>query len=242
MAATGREPVGSMGCDTPLAVLSGQPQLLYSYFQQMFAQVTNPPIDSIREELVMSLMTFIGNPGNILADDPRNCRLIKLLHPVLSNEDLDLIRRLKLKDFRTVTIPMGFPAGGGGPELEAALTQMCTRTRDALSANVRNLIILSDRDLPDGTAPIPALLAVAAINRFLVRHGNRTEFGRDRGNRRGARGPSHCGAAGLRGHGGEPVPGVRERGGPGGAQDRLPGGERRPGRWRTTSRPSPRGC
>ena len=177
MAATGREPVGSMGCDTPLAVLSGQPQLLYSYFKQMFAQVTNPPIDSIREELVMSLMTFIGNPGNILVDDPRNCRLIKLLHPVLSNEDLELIRRLKLKDFQAVTIPMGFPAGSGGAGLEAALTRMCTRTRDALSANARNLIILSDRNLPEGTVPIPALLAVAAINRFLVRQGRRTSSG-----------------------------------------------------------------
>ena len=177
MAATGHEPVGSMGCDTPLAVLSEQPQLLYSYFQQMFAQVTNPPIDSIREELVMSLMTFIGNPGNILADDPRNCRLIKLRHPVLSNEDLDLIRRLKLKDFRTVTIPMGFPAGGGGPELEAALQQMCGRAGEALSDDARSLFILSDRSLPDGIAPIPALLAVAAVNRFLVRQGRRPSSG-----------------------------------------------------------------
>jgi len=176
MAATGHEPVGSMGTDEPLAVLSEHPQLLYWYFKQMFAQVTNPAIDSIREELVMSLMTFIGNSPNILEETPQQARLVKLRHPVLSNEDLARLRNLHIADFTSVTLPIGFPAGGGGKELEAALDQLCQQAEAAARAGHR-ILVLSDRDLPDEQAPIPALLAVSAVNQHLIRQGLRTSVG-----------------------------------------------------------------
>jgi len=176
MASRGHEPVGSMGADIPLAVFSEKPQLLYSYFRQLFAQVTNPPIDSIREELVMSLMTFIGNPPNILSEAPQNSRLIKLRHPVLSNEDLYRIQTLNMKSFATQTIPIGFPAGGSGKDLEEALSTLC-RQAQASVAGGRNVLILSDRNLPDNIAPIPALLAVSAVNQHLIRHELRISSG-----------------------------------------------------------------
>jgi glutamate synthase (NADPH/NADH) large chain len=168
MAVTGNEPVGSMGADEPLAVLSEQPQLLYWYFKQLFAQVTNPPIDSIREELVMSLMAFIGAPGNILEEAPQRARLLKLSHPILSNEDLARIRDINLPDFVCRTLPIGFPAGSAGKELAAALDSVCQKAEAAVTAGER-ILILSDRDLPEGTMAIPALLAVSAVNRHLVR-------------------------------------------------------------------------
>ena len=124
MASTGQEPVGSMGADTPLAVFSEKNQLLFGYFKQLFAQVTNPPIDPVREELVMSLMTFIGNPGNILMESPRSSRLIKLLHPFLTNEDLTRLRELEVAGFRAQTISMGFPVKGAGVMLETALDRL----------------------------------------------------------------------------------------------------------------------
>ncbi|MFC1498089.1 glutamate synthase large subunit, partial [Verrucomicrobiota bacterium] len=173
MASTGHETVGSMGFDSPLAVLSEKPQLLYNYFRQLFAQVTNPPIDPIREELVMSLMTFMGNHANILKDDPRNARLIKLLNPILSNEDLERIRALNLRHFNTTVIDIGFPGNGGEYAFEEALEKLCNRA-EAAAANRRSLIILSDRDLPSHVAPIPAILAVSAVNQRLVGKGLRT--------------------------------------------------------------------
>jgi len=173
MASGGQEPVGSMGYDAPLAVLSEQPQLLYSYFKQLFAQVTNPPIDPIREELVMSLMTFMGNPPNILADDPRNCRLIKLRHPILSNEDIERIRNLHLKNFNATTIAMGFSARDGENQLEEALDQMCGSVESAARGE-QPLIILSDKGLPEHVIPIPALLAVSAVNQRLIQRNLRT--------------------------------------------------------------------
>ena len=176
MAVEGQEPVGSMGNDSPHAVLSENNQLLYNYFRQLFAQVTNPPIDPVREELVMSLMTFIGNPGNILSELPQNSRLIKLLHPVLNNEDLMKLKGLKLQDFRSSVLPMGFPAGGRGQDLEKAIDQLCWKVDTALN-NGNRMLILSDRNLPDGIAPIPALLAASAVNKYLVRIGRRTGVG-----------------------------------------------------------------
>jgi len=173
MASSGHEPVGSMGNDAPLAVLSERPQLLHSYFRQLFAQITNPAIDPIREELVMSLMTFMGNPPNILADDPRNARLIKLPHPILSNEDLDRIRRLNLRHFSATTIPIGFPVGEGAYLLEEALDRLCSQAEQAALGR-RSLIILSDRELPGHLVPMPALLAVSAVNQRLLRKGTRT--------------------------------------------------------------------
>ena len=176
MASKGQEPVGSMGTDTPLAVLSEKPQLLYTYFKQLFAQITNPAIDSIREELVMSLMTFMGNTGNILTETPQNSRLIKLMHPILSNQDLERILGLNHQGFCAVTLRMGFPAGGSGDQLEEAIEQLC-RTAVASINNGCSIIILSDRNLSREIAPIPALLAVSAVHQHLVRQGMRTGVG-----------------------------------------------------------------
>ncbi|MBT8352000.1 MAG: glutamate synthase large subunit, partial [Deltaproteobacteria bacterium] len=176
MASDGHEPVGSMGADTPLAVFSENSQLLYAYFKQLFAQVTNPPIAPVREELVMSLMTFMGNPGNILSEIPQNSRLLKLRHPILSNEDLHRIRQLHLEGFQALTLPMGFPAGGSGKQLEIALQQLCDKCENAI-AKENSILILSDRDLPENLAPIPALLGVSAVNQFLAGKGMRTSAG-----------------------------------------------------------------
>ncbi|AKJ64542.1 Ferredoxin-dependent glutamate synthase 1 [Kiritimatiella glycovorans] len=175
MASSAHEPVGSMGSDQPLAVLSEKPQLLYWYFKQLFAQVTNPPIDPIREELVMSLMTFIGNPDQILTEVPQHARLVKLDHPILSNEDLERIRSLNLPDFRCVTLPMLFPAGGEGEVLEEAIETLCAHAETSVRAGHR-ILVLSDRDADADRAPIPALLAVAAVNRHLVERGLRTSI------------------------------------------------------------------
>ncbi len=175
MASRGHEPVGAMGSDTPLAVLSEKPQLLYNYFKQLFAQVTNPPIDPIREELVMSLMTFMGNRGNILLEIPQNARLIKLTHPILSNEDLQRLKSLTYQDFMTTTLKTGFPAGGSAEELERALSELSEEAEKRAKEGMR-FIILSDRDLPEDTVPIPALLAISAVNRHLIRKSLRTSM------------------------------------------------------------------
>ncbi len=173
MASRGHEPTGSMGADTPLAVFSEKPQLLFSYFKQLFAQVTNPPIDPIREELVMSLMTFMGNPANILTEVPQNARLVKLRHPILTNEDLERIKHLNVREFRAREIPIAYPARGSAEDLEEALDQLRSRAAAAVNAG-ENLLILTDRDLPDHLAPMPSLLAVSAVNQHLIREGLRT--------------------------------------------------------------------
>lgn len=177
MAAKSREAIGSMGNDAPLAVFSEKTQLLYNYFRQLFAQVTNPAIDPIREELVMSLMTFIGNQANILSEVPQNSRLIKLRHPVLSNEDLYRIQNLNLPDFSTHTLKIAFPAGGKGKELERSLESLCAQAENAVRKG-RNLLILSDRHLAEsGEMAVPVLLAVSAVNQHLVAKGLRTDTG-----------------------------------------------------------------
>ncbi len=176
MASFGHEPSGSMGSDQPLAVLSENPQLLYWYFKQLFAQVTNPAIDPIREELVMSLMTFLGMQDNILSETPQHSRLIKLLHPILSNEDLDRIRTLNLKEFSCQTLKMGFKLPANGASLAAALDDLCDQADQALRKGFR-LIVLSDRDLKPDQVPIPALLAVSALNQHLIHKGVRTSAG-----------------------------------------------------------------
>ncbi len=173
MASSGHEPVGSMGSDQPLAVLSERPQLLYWYFKQLFAQITNPPIDPIREELVMSLMTFLGTTDQILTEVPAHARLVKLRHPILSNEDLERLRALHVRDFESVTIPIGFTARGGAAELAEALEHLTRKAEAAVQQGAR-FLILSDRDLPEHLAPMPALLAVSAVNQHLVRKGLRT--------------------------------------------------------------------
>ena len=180
MASTGVEPIGSMGSDQPLAVLSAKPKLLYWYFKQLFAQVTNPPIDPIREELVMSLMTYLGIHDNILAEEPSQARLVKFRYPVLSNEDLGRLRTLNQDDFKCVTVQMGFPVLSdtlsAGKLLEMALNELCKKV-EAFVRSGHKIIILSDKDLPDELSPIPAILAVSAVNQHLSRIGIRTSCG-----------------------------------------------------------------
>ncbi len=167
MASEGHEPVGSMGADQPPAVLSERPQLLYGYFKQLFAQVTNPAIDPIREELVMTLMTFLGSPDQILTEVPQHAQLIKLRHPVLSNDDMERLRNLSDKRFTAQTLPVGFDPQGGGKALEEALQTLCERAEASGRGGYRN-IILSDRDLSPAQAPIPMALVVSAVNQWLI--------------------------------------------------------------------------
>jgi len=176
MATKGVEPVGSMGADQPLAVLSEKPQLFYWYFKQLFAQVTNPPIDPIREELVMSLMTFIGISDSVLTETPQHARLVKLKYPILSNEDLERIHQLNLPDFKNHILTIGFDRPASGKSLETALENLCQAAEAAVRADAR-ILILSDRQLPQEQIPIPALLAVSAVNQHLVRQGLRTRAG-----------------------------------------------------------------
>ena len=176
MAVERAEPVGSMGADQPLAVLSEKPQLLYWYFKQCFAQVTNPAIDPHREELVMSLMTFIGCPDNLLRESPRHAHLIKLSHPILSNEDLERLCSLDEKGYRSIKLKTQFPAGGGEAELEEALNNLCSKAEKAIKEGF-GLIVLSDRDIEDNMIPIPSLLAVSAVSRYLTEKRLRTGIG-----------------------------------------------------------------
>ena len=178
MAETGHEPVGAMGNDAALAVLSRKPRLLFDYFKQLFAQVTNPPIDPIREELVMSLMTYIGNVGNILAETPAHAHLIKLRRPVLTDDELARLATVEDHGFASLRIPLVFPRGGDGRALRVALDQICATALEAVE-NGHRIIILSDHPSlrGAGTVPIPSLLATAAVNRALVKAGRRPSVG-----------------------------------------------------------------
>ncbi len=173
MAINGEQPLGSMGNDTPLAVLSSRPQLLYSYFKQLFAQVTNPPIDPIREELVMSLIHYIGANGSLLDEGPENCRQVRLESAVLTNAELEKIRNLDSRGFQTRTLSILFDAGAGTAGMEAALHRLCKAASQALEHGV-SILILSDRGVDRDNAPIPALLAVSAVHHHLIREGTRT--------------------------------------------------------------------
>jgi glutamate synthase domain-containing protein 2/glutamate synthase domain-containing protein 1/glutamate synthase domain-containing protein 3 len=174
MAANGEEPVGSMGVDTPLACLSNRPQMLFHYFKQLFAQVTNPAIDPIREELVMSLTSYIGTERNILEETPRHCHTLKLEHPILTNLDLEKLRRVSWGDFLATTLPALFRPDDGERELERALDGLCRRASLAIRDGYR-LLILSDRGVDEETAPIPSLLALTAVHNHLVRERTRTQ-------------------------------------------------------------------
>ncbi|MBO7722046.1 MAG: glutamate synthase large subunit [Kiritimatiellae bacterium] len=186
MAETGHEPVGSMGDDATLACLSKKPRSLFDYFHQLFAQVTNPPIDPIREELVMSIMTYIGNVGNILDEGPQYAHLIKLRRPVLTDDELDRLSKVADRGYPAVTFPTFFHAGGGAGALEAALDDLAAGVLDAVGDGAR-IIVLSDKandkrqKAMDGTprpgAAIPSLLAVAAVNNALVKAGVRPSIG-----------------------------------------------------------------
>lgn len=176
MARDGVEAVGAMGTDTPLAVLSDRPKLLYEYFQQLFAQVTNPPIDSIREELITSAETTIGSERNLLNPQPESCQMIELKMPILSNAELAKLKHLEQGNFKSVTISMLFSPNFGVKGLEAALEDIFAKADQAI-ANGVNIIILSDRAINQENAPIPALLAVAGLHHHLIRQGTRTRVG-----------------------------------------------------------------
>ena len=174
MGTKGEEPIGSMGTDIPLACLSDQPQPLFHYFKQLFAQVTNPPIDPIREEMVMSLTSYIGNERNLLDETPMHCHTLKLEQPILTNRDLEKLRRVSQGDFLATTLPLLFPGDEGAKGLERALNQLCRRASLAIQSGY-SLLILSDRGLDPDYAAIPSLLALAAVHNHLVREKSRTQ-------------------------------------------------------------------
>ncbi|MGA9042180.1 MAG: glutamate synthase large subunit [Terriglobales bacterium] len=174
MASKGEEPTGSMGTDTPLACLSDRPQPLFNYFKQLFAQVTNPPIDPIREEMVMSLISYIGTERNILEETPENCHTLKLPHPILTNRDLEKLRRVSRGDLLAITLPALFRAADGEAGLRRALDELSQRASLAVNSGY-SLLILSDRGVDKDYAPIPSLLALAAVHNLLVREETRTQ-------------------------------------------------------------------
>ncbi|HWG97987.1 MAG TPA: glutamate synthase large subunit, partial [Pilimelia sp.] len=178
MARTGAEPVGSMGTDTPIAALSTRPRLLYDYFHQLFAQVTNPPLDAIREELVTSLATTIGPEGNLLDPGPASCRQIRLPYPVLDNDELAKLLSIdedgNLPGFKAVRVSGLYRLAGGAEALKARLTQICRHVSEAIEDGVR-ILVLSDRDSTAELAPIPSLLLTAAVHQHLVREQTRTQ-------------------------------------------------------------------
>lgn len=176
MARDGVEAIGSMGSDTPLAVLSDRPKLLYDYFQQLFAQVTNPPIDSIREEIITSAVTTIGSERNLLQPEPESCHLIKLKTPILTDREMAQLKRLDQQDFRSVTLPILFSAADGAGGMETQL-QAIFRAADQAISSGATILVLTDRGLNAQQAPIPALLAVSGLHHHLIRQGTRTRVG-----------------------------------------------------------------
>jgi glutamate synthase domain-containing protein 2/glutamate synthase domain-containing protein 1/glutamate synthase domain-containing protein 3 len=173
MARAGEEPLGSMGTDTPLAALSERPRLLYDYFKQLFAQVTNPPLDAIREELVTSMESTIGPERNLLTAEPESCRQINIRYPIIDNSQLAKLRHISLQGFNPVTLPMLYRPKDGGRGLEHALNHLNARASEAVKAG-STILILSDRGVSDEYAPIPSLLATAGVHHHLVREGTRT--------------------------------------------------------------------
>ena len=175
MATAGQEPVAAMGNDTPLAVISDRPQILFNYFRQQFAQVTNPAIDPIREELVMSLTEYIGAVGtNILSPDASNCKMVRLPQPVLTNTQLDILCNIRYKGFNTKKLPILFDIDKGEEGLRQALDDLCHQAEASVDEGV-NYIILSDRDIDDKHAAIPSLLAVSAVHHYLISVGKRVQ-------------------------------------------------------------------
>jgi glutamate synthase (ferredoxin) len=173
MARDGVEAVGSMGNDTPLAVLSQRPRLLYDYFKQLFAQVTNPPIDSIREEIITSSDVWLGSEGNLLEPKPTDCRRVELKGPVLTNEEFAKIRRLSMPGLKVGTLSTLFRASRGADGLAKAMEQMCEEARRLIEEEETNILILSDRGVSREDAAIPSLLAVSGLHHFLIREGLR---------------------------------------------------------------------
>ena len=176
MAIKGIEPIGSMGTDTALAVLSDRPRLLYDYFKQLFAQVTNPPLDAIREELVTDMSSTLGRERNLLTPEPESCHQIRVDQPILDNEELAKLRHSADPTLRAVTLPMLFDAGGGAAGLERAMDALCRQASEAVEAEYV-FLVLSDRGVDAAHAPIPSLLATAGVHHHLVREGLRTRCG-----------------------------------------------------------------
>src|SRR5204863_3200238 len=178
MARTGAEPIGSMGTDTPIAVLSTRPRLLYDYFGQLFAQVTNPPLDAIREELVTSLVSTIGPEGNLLDPGPASCRQVVLPRPIIDNDELAKILSIDedgdMPGFKAVRVSGLYRVRDGGAGLKARLTEICRHVSEAIEDGVR-ILVLSDRDSTADLAPIPSLLLTAAVHQHLVREQTRTQ-------------------------------------------------------------------
>ena len=172
MVTQAKEAVGSMGDDTPPAVISRHPRSLYNYFKQRFAQVTNPPIDSIRERLVMSLTTYLGQRHSLLTETAEHARLIRLSSPVLTNEDFQALRDLNIPDFQIATLSVCFPVSSGKQGLEAALETLCQQASEAVDAGT-TLLVLSDKDVGPDAVPIPMALAVGAVHHHLIREGKR---------------------------------------------------------------------
>ena len=176
MALEGKEPIGSMGTDIPLAVLSDQPQHLSSYFKQLFAQVTNPPIDPIREKMVMSLAAFVGNNGNLLVEDPMHCHTVALKHPILTSTELEKIRSIDTGKFQAKTLQTYFRADGKSDSLKKGLERLCRYAEDAVHDGFE-VLILCDRAVDSDHANIPSLLATAAVHHHLIRKGLRGQVG-----------------------------------------------------------------
>jgi glutamate synthase domain-containing protein 2/glutamate synthase domain-containing protein 1/glutamate synthase domain-containing protein 3 len=176
MAANGEEAIGSMGTDTPLAALSDKPQLLFNYFKQLFAQVTNPPIDPIREDIVMSVQAPLGAEQNLFDETPDHCHQLELDNPIITNEDLQKIREIENGKLRATTLSTLFPVAGGGKGLRKALEELCTSASAAIAQGA-SILILSDRGHDENQAPIPSLLATAAVHHHLIREGTRTRCG-----------------------------------------------------------------
>ena len=176
MAKDGKDPVGAMGADAPLAILSDKPQLLYSYFKQMFAQVTNPPIDSIREEMVTSTRVMLGNSGNLTDPNKAGTYALSMRTPILTNQELASIKALDCRRMKSVTLPILFDPTKGAEGLRDALNDLCEKAEEAARTD-QNVLILSDRGVDENHAPIPALLAVAAVHNHLIDKVLRTEIG-----------------------------------------------------------------
>jgi glutamate synthase (ferredoxin) len=177
MAADGNEAIGSMGNDAALAVLSDKPQLLYNYFKQLFAQVTNPPVDAIREEIIMSMETTIGREYNLLEPTPQSARQIQLRTPILKNDELDKLRQLESVlggRFKSITLPILYPVNEGAAGLERAMAALCRQANTAIATG-HEFIILSDRAVDRQHAPIPALMAIAGVHHYLILQGTRTQ-------------------------------------------------------------------
>ncbi len=176
MAKTGTEALGSMGTDTPLAVLSDKAQPLFNYFKQLFAQVTNPPVDCIREEIIMSTETAIGSEHNLLKPGPEHARLIELKSPILTNEEFAKLKHVDMPGFKSATLPILFKVSDGPAGLEKAMDDLCRKVTQTIQDGF-NVVVLSDRGVNREWAPIPSLLAVSGVHHHLIREGTRTRVG-----------------------------------------------------------------